>query len=181
MLLSSFYPENYDFIFFFSTAPKMMTVKSSQQISNWNFENGYERGVKSDEYPHRVFNAKAALYIAMKLYVEDINYGCVGPIQGFKVSLTLPGDTEKVSERYFQILTSEQADILIKPKLTTTSKKLRRYSPNQRQCFFDSDRKLRFFKMYTQNNCEAECLANFTQIECGCVKFSSPSTKSTFI
>lgn len=41
--------------------------------------------------------------------------------------------------------------------------------------FFSTERQLRFFRTYTQYNCEAECLANFTQIQCGCVKFSMPS------
>lgn len=34
--------------------------------------------------------------------------------------------------------------------------------------------KLRFYKNYTQANCEMECLSNYTKNECGCVKFSMP-------
>lgn len=45
----------------------------------------------------------------------------------------------------------------------------------RRQCFFDTERQLRFFKIYTQRNCELECLANFTVKTCGCAKFSMPS------
>uniref|UniRef100_A0A1B0A6D3 Pickpocket protein 28 n=1 Tax=Glossina pallidipes TaxID=7398 RepID=A0A1B0A6D3_GLOPL len=30
------------------------------------------------------------------------------------------------------------------------------------------------FKIYSQNNCELECLANFTLTKCGCVKYSMP-------
>lgn len=68
----------------------------------------------------------------------------------------------------------------------------------RRQCYFDSERKLRFLKVYTQRNCELECLANFTlakwyvkspiilihYILCcfsGCVKFSSPRDANTLI
>lgn len=45
----------------------------------------------------------------------------------------------------------------------------------RRQCFFNNERYLRFFKLYTQANCELECLTNHTLKECSCVKFSMPS------
>lgn len=89
--------------------------------------------------------------------------------------LSGPGETPTASARYFQAAPSEKVDILIRAKMIKTSKKLRSFSPNQRQCFFQSERQLRFYKLYTQNNCEVECLANFTKIECDCVKFSMPS------
>lgn len=68
----------------------------------------------------------------------------------------------------------EQAEISVVPTLTYTSTELRGYTPSQRQCFFNSERRLFFFKFYAQHNCEAECLSNYTKIKCGCVKFSSP-------
>lgn len=59
--------------------------------------------------------------------------------------------------------------------MITTSEGLRNYKPEQRKCFYQSERRLHFFKMYTQDNCEKECLANLTKTMCGCVKFSMPS------
>lgn len=35
--------------------------------------------------------------------------------------------------------------------------------------------------MYTQVNCELECLANHTLTKCGCVKFSMPRNESTAV
>lgn len=35
--------------------------------------------------------------------------------------------------------------------------------------------------MYTQVNCELECLTNFTLTKCGCVKFSMPRNVSTSV
>ncbi|XP_031632053.1 pickpocket protein 28-like [Contarinia nasturtii] len=161
----------------------MMTVSNSRSISNWSPEKGYEKGLRSEEYPYRVFNAKqgAALFIVMSLSVEDFNYMCIGPIQGFKVTLTMPGERQKVLSRFFEILNSEKSEILVKPKMVMTSNILRHYSPRQRQCFYQSERQLHFFKIYTQNNCEEECLANFTRNECDCVNFSMPRDKKTKI
>lgn len=47
----------------------------------------------------------------------------------------------------------------------------------RRQCFFEKERILKFFNVYTQPNCELECLANYTVDLCGCAKFSMPSNK----
>lgn len=58
--------------------------------------------------------------------------------------------------------------------MITTSDGLKHYLPNRRQCFFNKERFLRYFKVYTQQNCELECLANYTMQQCGCVKFSMP-------
>jgi amiloride-sensitive sodium channel len=65
--------------------------------------------------------------------------------------------------------------------MMTTSPKLQSYDPKVRQCFFEDEKKLRFFKLYTQSNCEIECLANFTLNTCGCVKFSMPHDDETNI
>ncbi|XP_031632054.1 pickpocket protein 28-like [Contarinia nasturtii] len=139
-------------------APEMMTITNNENVTRWSLDSGYKKGLRKKQYPRRMFNAKqgAALMVGLRLSTDDISYFCSGLIQGFKVTLTMPGDTRKSSSRYFQVLTSEQSEILIKPKMIRTSNKLHRYYPSQRQCFFNSERQLHFFKMYTQNNCEAE-------------------------
>lgn len=43
-----------------------------------------------------------------------------------------------------------------------------------RQCYLENERYLKFFNIYSQQNCELECLANLTITECGCAKFSMP-------
>lgn len=81
--------------------------------------------------------------------------------------------------------------ITVKPHMITTSHALKNLSPekylikifkiiflncfiSRRQCFFNKERALRFYKVYSQKNCEMECIANFTFAKCGCVKFSMP-------
>lgn len=71
----------------------------------------------------------------------------------------------------------EEVLISVKPNMITTSENLRHYTPWDRQCYFSDERQLRFFKIYTQRNCELECLSNFTLSQCGCVKFSLPSNE----
>lgn len=50
----------------------------------------------------------------------------------------------------------------------------------RRQCYFDEERHLKFFKVYSETNCELECIANYTLSICGCVKFSMPRKNKKF-
>lgn len=49
----------------------------------------------------------------------------------------------------------------------------------RRKCYFQDEGHLRFFKSYTQVNCELECLTNHTLTKCGCVKFYMPRNSQT--
>lgn len=87
-----------------------------------------------------------------------------------------PGDILYENDVSIRVPFSEEIHISIKPTLTTTSDGLRSYPIESRQCFFNSERQLKFFKFYSQNNCKIECLANYTLQKCDCVKFNMPST-----
>lgn len=58
----------------------------------------------------------------------------------------LPGEVPAMTRKYFQVSRLEATGVLIKPTYVSTSDGLRSFDPNQRQCFFSSERKLRFFK-----------------------------------
>lgn len=163
-------------------APEMMIVKNNPNISGWSLEDGYEGETNERGYPIRVFNVKhsAALTVFLQLFGNDIEYRCRGLVAGFRIFLHVPGEVQPSSRHSFRVPLSEEVQISIRPKLVTTSETLRSYNPKQRQCFFTNERRLRFFRIYTQNNCESECLASFTQKECGCVKFSMPSKTVQF-
>lgn len=83
-------------------------------------------------------------------------------MQGFKVLLHTPGELPRVSKQFFRIPLRQEVVVSVKPNMITTSDGLIDYSPDRRQCYFNDERYLKFFKVYTQSNCELECLANFT-------------------
>lgn len=130
-----------------------------------------------ETYPFRVFGTgpRAGLYALLNLFEQDLEYLCRGPVQGFKVILHRPDEVPQASKHFFRVPLLQEVLVSIKPQMITTSESLRNYEPNRRQCYFSSERKLQFFKVYTQNNCELECLSNFTRNHCGCTKFSMPS------
>lgn len=163
-------------------APGMKIVKDNPKLSNWSLENGYTYAWNEKEYPKRAYSSFDYLFIILSVYEEDIQTLCQGPLQGFTALVSVPGETSKMDrhQSFLQLGFSQLNVLALQPKLITTSDTLRSYDPNQRKCFFGSERQLRFFKEYTESNCEEECLANFTYIQCGCVKLEMPSTNFLF-
>ncbi|GAB0099479.1 pickpocket protein 28 [Sergentomyia squamirostris] len=148
---------------------------------HWTLEDGYTPEASLTPFPVRVLGAgaRAGLFILLRLYEYDLDYICRGPVQGFKILLHTPGEIPQVSKQYFRVPLNQEVVVSVKPNMITTSDGLRDYSPNRRQCFFNHERYLRYFKIYTQQNCELECLSNFTRSKCGCVKFSMPRDPDT--
>lgn len=169
---------------FYRVAPKIMTAtKRHRNITNWNVEHGYTGRFDEVAYPLRMFKTGKYSGLFIWLATRNANYqrDCQGTDEGFKITLSMPGEAGRMSKKIYHLPSSESAKIAVKSKLTLTSEGLRNYKPNQRQCFYNSERQLRFFKIYTETNCEIECLSNFTKSECGCVKFSMPSMKFYFL
>lgn len=84
-----------------------------------------------------------------------------------------------MTTNYFRVASSQGTTVNIRPNVIYTSKRLTGYTHEQRQCYLDGEKKLQFFKVYTQSNCEMECAANYTLRKCGCVKFSMPRLNVT--
>lgn len=76
---------------------------------------------------------------------------------------------------YFFVPAKGQTYMAIEPHLMDTSEALRDYNPEKRHCFFPSERRLAYFATYSQDNCNLECLANYTLNACGCVEYYMPS------
>lgn len=154
----------------------------NDSAENWSLEDGY-KNADAETYPRRVLGpgSRAGLNIVLKLTENDLDYICRGPVQGFKILLHTPGEVPRVSKQYFRVPLGQEVVVSVKPNMITTSEGLADYAPERRQCYFNDERKLNFFRVYTQSNCELECLANFTLAACKCVKFSMPRSDGTRI
>lgn len=169
-------------------ADDLKTVKDLPNITRWNLDDGYETVQKNnDEYPRRVFGTSLVSNKGSMLQIltaaEDLTKECK-KIDGFGISVNLPGEVP-ISNEYFTLPMSipllEVSRIKIKPKVIFTSDDVRKYNPNRRYCYYNFERKLYFFKIYTVHNCVIECIANFTKQECGCIKFHTLSNIFSFI
>jgi Amiloride-sensitive sodium channel len=66
---------------------------------------------------------------------------------------------------------SKSIEVFITPNVITTDKDLTSFKIEDRACFMEDEKYLRFFKTYTVKNCMVECFANHSAEVCGCVPF----------
>lgn len=71
----------------------------------------------------------------------------------------------------FEFAGGRSLEVLITPSVIKSDESLKALEPSDRLCYFEGERKLRFFKVYTKRNCEIECFSNFTREKCNCVQF----------
>jgi hypothetical protein len=65
-------------------------------------------------------------------------------------------------------------DILITPKIIQTDSDLKRLKPLIRNCYFDDERKLKYFKIYSLSSCQLECQSFIFFNHCNCIPFFLP-------
>lgn len=61
--------------------------------------------------------------------------------------------------------------ILITPSVINTDEDLISFDVEDRQCYLDGEKYLRFYKIYSVKNCNVECFGNYSLEICGCVPF----------
>ncbi|KAH8240930.1 hypothetical protein KR026_008316 [Drosophila bipectinata] len=142
---------------------------------SWSLETGYvDQGQNS--YPQRTgySSAKYGFNAVFSGSPDLFEYDCRRFMKGYKVFFNSPESVPLTSANY--ILVSHSNDLLVSllPSYVISTDSLREIPQDQRKCFFNYERELRFFRTYSQNNCQTECLANFTVSRCGCAKFWMP-------
>lgn len=154
-----------------------MTTRNVSNVANWEWDRGYLRKSVDTEYPLRVADSGPDNGLTMTLiaHKQDQTSLCVANEEEFTVTLYTPGEFGEFSIVDFRATMPASLLLPIEPSLTITSEALRSYSPAKRECFYDSERRLAFFKIYTIRNCYIECISNYTAMLCGCVSFYMPS------
>ncbi|CAG9817679.1 unnamed protein product [Phaedon cochleariae] len=156
-------------------------MSHGRNAEGWTLEDGYPKTAKKDTFPRRALSAgfSAGLFLVLKAYEPDLDYICRGPVQGFKILLHHPAEVPRVGTQYFRAPLNQEVVVSVKPDMMTTAPGLRNYDPHRRQCFFPSERYLAYYQSYTQQNCQVECLTNFTLAKCGCVAYHMPHEEYT--
>ncbi|XP_070508468.1 sodium channel protein Nach-like [Chironomus tepperi] len=70
-----------------------------------------------------------------------------------------PGEYEHDTTNKFYY--GQDLDVLITPEVIKSDESLRKFPPEKRNCYFEGEKVLKMFKIYTRKNCEMECLTNF--------------------
>lgn len=112
-----------------------------------------------------------SLVYARVVYIVNMNASCLFP----QIIIHTPVEVPTTINGYIRIPSNQETVIMLKPNLLRTNNALRTYDPIGRQCYYETERYLRFFRVYTQRNCEMECITNYTVTKCGCSAFYLPS------
>ncbi|XP_049816268.1 pickpocket protein 28-like [Schistocerca nitens] len=157
----------------------------SRAVSRWSVDDGYVTGNDegSDEagddeavYPRRTSaaGAMAGLDFILTTDEQDVDASCRWPVQGFKMLLHNPVAFPDMSSQFFRVPVDRDLVVTVRPAVMMTSESLVDYPPERRRCYFTRERSLYFFRYYSEENCRAECLVNYTVRECGCSAYYMP-------
>lgn len=127
-----------------------------------NIQDGY---LTDDTHSVPYRSTSFSLTIGISYKHQDF-YKCKG--NGLRIGLHSPNEISMV--RDIDAYMSQVTAVKVVPKSVKRNENMRKYPLAVRRCYFESEKMLKFFKSYTKVNCEAECLANNTLKDCGCVR-----------
>lgn len=79
----------------------------------------------------------------------------------------------------FRLPYGDMMTIDVRVKSFRADESVNKISVEQRECYFEDEKKLKYFKSYTRKNCFTECIANITLHRCGCAKIDMVRDKNT--
>ncbi|KAL3273929.1 hypothetical protein HHI36_015354 [Cryptolaemus montrouzieri] len=160
-------------------------MKTFRRLRNptWDPDWGYPKNdVLEHAYPRQAFlngakNAFVAVFFTKK---DQLNYGCNHfSLQGIRVSLHIATRIPRPSQVFFSVGLDRLTTAAVIPSLTSVTENILDYDPHDRNCFFSKERKLKYFAIYSQGNCNLECWTNFTLQACNCVSYYMPRDNQT--
>ncbi|KAL7011595.1 hypothetical protein ACKWTF_014338 [Chironomus riparius] len=158
-------------------------VYSHARKSNWTLANGYTYPDEPGLYPIQMSfsssNTFNAILIQNKINIDE---QCRPFRRGFEIYFHLPNEILTPFAPSINLNNINKDNLIqFKAESFEMSSDMKTYSVEARQCYFYAERNLQFFKSYTENNCQIECLSNKTLEQCGCAKYHMPRGKDTRI
>lgn len=89
----------------------------------------------------------------------------------FQILIHSPAEWPDRSHPTLLVSTNTLETTSVKPLVLSTSSELIPLNIKDRDCFFQNEKKLKFFKVYNHKNCILECQSKNILAECGCVPF----------
>jgi acid-sensing ion channel, other len=96
---------------------------------------------------------------------ESFNY------EGVNYLIHNPFEMFSRDSKLHQTVANHSITVYLNPVKTIIDEALEAYEPQRRGCYLKQEKPLKYFKIYTKNNCRSECLANKTLAVCGCAQF----------
>jgi amiloride-sensitive sodium channel len=150
--------------------------KTSNKLQ-WTPEKGFAK--RDVNYPERAQGEQSQKFIVPMLSVQDSKNYCFQ--KTFSVFFHLPTEIPTSHHDIYYVNYKTEVNFRLAIKSFRSDDYLRNFSPHHRKCYFENERKLKFFKTYSKTLCEFECRINQTLRKCGCVHITMPREKSTKI
>ncbi|KAG5675383.1 hypothetical protein PVAND_005291 [Polypedilum vanderplanki] len=112
--------------------------------------------------------------IYMFINASDTNNLCWSFAKSFSFYIHLPNEILSPLHKEYSVQLGTGKLLTLSAQSFRSDESLRSYSPEIRDCYFEGERKLQFFKAYTKLNCEYECMVNYTLNQCKCIMFYMP-------
>ncbi|CAG9799850.1 unnamed protein product [Chironomus riparius] len=151
--------------------PDFVDYMSVEQPNSWSLEKGYATNNELIK-PLRA-TKRLEIFIRTREQFNDEFDLCTFE---YKLLFHLPNEVPSSFDLSTNIEFDSDIAISLNAVILKHDETLKQFSPEQRGCYFEAEKKLKFFKSYTKNNCEHECMINYTLSKCNCVEFSMPRT-----
>lgn len=156
----------------FNLKPAEKLLRTENVAGDFIFKLSHDasRTIVDEEMPWNFSNVEDFLMVRMFMNGYD-DSNVFQPHQGFRVFLHSPNEFPSWTTSSFYLPLDFFTEVKIKPQMTLVDDNLRSVSFKKRNCYFEQERVLKYFKVYTKNNCEQECLSLMIADNCGCVTF----------
>lgn len=163
---------NFSSIFNTKIISKDFLSYNNSKLSEWSMERGYFS--QNVSYPSRV-----GTKICPILKRSDARNSW--PHDFVHILFHPPNEIPTPSHKAHLLAYGNPANLALTVRSFRSDPSLRGVPIEWRKCYFEGERKLKFFNSYTKLHCEIECQANATLAKCGCVNFWMPRDSVTKI
>jgi acid-sensing ion channel, other len=144
-----------------------------------DFDYAYDENVNTSKYPLKASSAEnEGLEITFKkeFFLRSKLQPCIENAW----NIHLPFEYSE-REKQFNIFYGKSIEILITPQIIRSDSDLRKLKPEARQCYFEDERKLKYFTIYSKKLCENECKSFVLSANCNCTSYYLPRDDLTDI
>jgi acid-sensing ion channel, other len=120
--------------------------------------------------PLNVSQATMNLQLRIHWFIEEDAPKEFRAFEGYRTIVHSPYEFPSESSCSFYFL-DQFTQAAVTPEVTLLSDDLKTRSYQKRNCFFNGEKPLKYFKVYNRQNCNQECLSLNMSATCGCVLF----------
>lgn len=134
---------------------RIITQHNDESEPLWSPEKGFRN--ERLRFPARTSRGFSIGFLPILNKTDKEN---ICALKTFKLYVHKPNEIPTPFHESIYLNYEEYLEIKVFPKSFTTDEGLQRFPPFSRKCYFEGERKLKFFRTYSKALCEWECKAN---------------------